>query len=33
MVTTGRLESLLSENLHLPDVVWNSLRSETDHEL
>jgi hypothetical protein len=33
MVTSGRLESLLSENLDLPDVVWHSLRSETDHEL
>jgi hypothetical protein len=33
MVTTGRLESLLSQNLDLPDVAWQSLRSETDHEL
>jgi hypothetical protein len=33
MVTSGRLESLLSKNLDLPDVVWQSLRSETDHEL
>jgi len=33
MVTTGRLESLLSENLDLPEIVWQSLRSETDHEL
>jgi hypothetical protein len=33
MVTTGSLESLLSENLGLPGVVWQSLRSETDHEL
>ncbi len=33
MVTTGRLESLLSRNLDLPDVVWHRLRSETDHEL
>ena len=33
MVTTGRLESLLSRNLDLPDVVWNRLRSETNHEL
>jgi hypothetical protein len=33
MVTTGRLESLLSESLDLPDVVWQSLRFETDHEL
>jgi hypothetical protein len=33
MVTSGRLESLLSRNLDLPDVVWNRLRSETNHEL
>jgi hypothetical protein len=33
MVTTGRLESLLSRNLDLPDVVWHRLRTETDHEL
>jgi len=33
MVTTGSLESLLSRNLDLPDVVWNRLRSETNHEL
>jgi hypothetical protein len=33
MVTSGRLESLLSENLDLPDVVWHRLRTETDHEL
>jgi hypothetical protein len=33
MVTTGRLESLLSRNLDLPDKVWNRLRSETNHEL
>jgi hypothetical protein len=33
MVTTGRLESLLSRNLDLPAVVWYRLRSETDHEL
>jgi hypothetical protein len=33
MVTTGRLESVLSRNLVLPDVVWHRLRSETDHEL
>ena len=32
-VTTGSLESLLSRNLDLPDVVWNRLRSETNHEL
>jgi hypothetical protein len=33
MVTTGRLKSLLSRNLDLPDLVWNRLRSETNHEL
>ena len=33
MVTTGRLESLLSKTLDLPDVVWQRLRSESDHEL
>jgi hypothetical protein len=33
MVTTGRLESLLSKNLDLPDVVWHRLRAEIDHEL
>jgi hypothetical protein len=33
MVTTGRLEFLLSENLDLPDAVWHRLQSETDHEL
>jgi hypothetical protein len=33
MVTSGRLESFLSENLDLPDVVWHRLRTETDHEL
>jgi hypothetical protein len=33
MVTTGRLESLLSRNLDLLDVVWNRLQSETNHEL
>jgi hypothetical protein len=33
MVTSGRLKSLLSESLHLPDVVWHRLRTETDHEL
>jgi hypothetical protein len=32
MVTTGRLESLLSRNLDLPDVIWASLRSEANHE-
>ena len=32
MATTGRLESLLSRNLDLPDVVWNRLQSEADHE-
>jgi len=33
MVKTGRSESLLSKKLHLADVVWHHLRSETDHEL
>ena len=33
MVTSGRLVSLLSKNLDLPDVVWQNLRSETNHEL
>jgi hypothetical protein len=33
MVTTGRLEWLLSKNLDLPDVVWHRLRTEADHEL
>jgi len=33
MVTTGRLESVLSNNLDLPDEVWHRLRLERDHEL
>jgi hypothetical protein len=33
IVTSGRLKSLLSESIDLPEVVWASLRSETDHEL
>jgi restriction endonuclease Mrr len=33
MVTSGRLESLLSESLELPDVIWHRLRSETNYEL
>jgi hypothetical protein len=33
MVTSGRLESLLSKNLDLPDVVWHQMRTEADHEL
>jgi hypothetical protein len=33
MVTTGRLESLLSKDLDLPDVVWRRLGSERNHEL
>jgi hypothetical protein len=33
MVTTGRLQSLLSKNLDLPDLVWHRMRTETDHEL
>ena len=30
---TGRLESMLSKSLQLPDEVWRSLGSERDHEL
>jgi hypothetical protein len=33
VVTTGRLESLLSKSLELPSAVWRCLRSEKDHEL
>ena len=33
VVTTGRLESMLSRTLSLPDEVWHRLRSERDHEL
>jgi hypothetical protein len=33
MVATGRLKSLLSKGLDLPDEVWRRLRSEADHEL
>ena len=33
MVASGRLESLMSKSLDLPDVVWHRSRSETDHEL
>jgi hypothetical protein len=33
MVATGRLESLLSEGLGLPDEVWHRLRLEKNHEL
>jgi hypothetical protein len=33
MVTTGRLESVMSKSLDLPDLVWHRLRSATDHEL
>ena len=33
MVKTGRLESVMSKTLDLPDVIWQRLRSETDHEL
>jgi hypothetical protein len=33
MVTSGRLESMMSKNLDLPDVVWHRLRREGDHEL
>jgi hypothetical protein len=32
-VTTGRLELALPKILDLPDVVWGSLRTETDHGL
>ena len=32
-VMTGRLESMLSKSLQLPDEVWRSLGSERDHEL
>jgi hypothetical protein len=32
MVTTGKLRSLLSKSLVLPDVVWHRLRSEANHE-
>jgi hypothetical protein len=30
MVTTGRLESVLSKSLELPAEVWRRLNSETD---
>jgi hypothetical protein len=33
MVTSGRLESVLSKSLELPQEVWRRLSSETDHEL
>jgi hypothetical protein len=33
IVATGRLESLLSKGLDLPNEVWERLRSEADHEL
>jgi hypothetical protein len=33
MVTSGRLKSLVSKSLDLPDAVWHRLRFETDHEL
>ena len=33
LVTTGRLESVLSRTLELPDEVWRRLGSERDHEL
>jgi hypothetical protein len=32
-VATGRLESLLSKGLELPDEVWHRLRLEKNHEL
>ena len=33
MVTSGRLESVLSESLDLPSKIWPQLSSQTDHEL
>jgi hypothetical protein len=33
MVASGRLESVLSKHLELPQEVWRRLSSETDHEL
>jgi hypothetical protein len=33
LVASGRLESVLSKNLELPQEVWRRLSSETDHEL
>jgi hypothetical protein len=33
LVTTGRLESVLSKKLDMPDEFWLRLRSEKDHEL
>jgi hypothetical protein len=33
VVTTGRLGSMLSKGLQLPDEVWHLLGSERDHEL
>ena len=33
MVTGGRLESVLSKSLELPQEVWRRLSSEADHEL
>ena len=32
LVTTGRLKSLLSKTLDLPEVFWHRLSSETNHE-
>jgi hypothetical protein len=32
-VKSGRLKSLLSEWVDFPEVVWDRLREETDHEL
>jgi len=31
--TTGRLESILSKSLDMPDKLWIRLRAEKDHEL
>jgi len=33
IVTTGRLESVLSKSLELPHEIWRRLKSETDYEL
>jgi len=33
VATTGKLESILSKNLEMPDGLWLRLRTEKDHEL
>src|SRR5271165_4454749 len=33
MATSGRLESVLSKSLELPQEFWRCLSTETDHEL